>query len=145
MGWNYLYMKKKDKFCKTCWSLTKVPGLKTIGLARILNTGWLTVNWASKNKKSEIWIKIHRYSGPCFNINLSSYPYRKSHCGDKMILRPSYLHNGISYTGKMTSLYWISPSGHFCSRHTGLILGLRPANERRRYFVTTSLIGWARA
>ena len=27
----------------------------------------------------------------------------------------------------------------------GLILGLRPANERRRYFVTTSLIGWAEA
>ena len=24
-----------------------------------------------------------------------------------------------------------------------LILGLRPVNERRRYFVTTSLIGWA--
>ena len=27
----------------------------------------------------------------------------------------------------------------------GLILGLRPANERRRYFVPTSLIGWAQA
>ena len=26
-----------------------------------------------------------------------------------------------------------------------LILGLHPANERRRYFVTTSLIGWAQA
>ena len=26
-----------------------------------------------------------------------------------------------------------------------LILGLRPANERRRNFVTTSLIGWAQA
>ena len=25
----------------------------------------------------------------------------------KTILRPSYLHNGISYTGKKTSLYWI--------------------------------------
>ena len=25
----------------------------------------------------------------------------------------------------------------------GLILGLRPANERRRYLVSTSLIGWA--
>ena len=25
----------------------------------------------------------------------------------------------------------------------GLILGLRPANERQRYFVMTSLIGWA--
>ena len=28
---------------------------------------------------------------------------------------------------------------------TGLILCLSPANERRRYFVTTSLIGWAQA
>ena len=37
------------------------------------------------------------------NIKMSSYQYRKSHCGDKT----SYLHNGISYTGKMTSLYWI--------------------------------------
>ena len=26
-----------------------------------------------------------------------------------------------------------------------LILGLRPANERQCYFVTTSLIGWAQA
>ena len=29
------------------------------------------------------------------------------------------------------------------SSGSGLILGLRPANERRRYFVTTSFIGWA--
>ena len=27
--------------------------------------------------------------------------------------------------------------------NTGLILGLRPANEGRRYFVTTSLMGLA--
>ena len=26
-----------------------------------------------------------------------------------------------------------------------IILSLRPTNERRRYFVTTSLIGWAQA
>ena len=26
--------------------------------------------------------------------------------------------------------------------NAGRILGLRPANERRRYFVTTFLIGW---
>ena len=32
-----------------------------------------------------------------------------------------------------------------CERITGLILGLRQANERRRYFVTTSLIGWVQA
>ena len=46
-------------------------------------------------------------SGPRFNIKMTSYQHRKSHCGDKTILRPSYLHNGISYTGKMISLYWI--------------------------------------
>ena len=49
--------------------------------------------------------------GPWFNIKMSSYQYRKSHCGDKTILRPSYLHNGISYTGKITSLYWIRAQG----------------------------------
>ena len=45
--------------------------------------------------------------GPWFNITMSSYQYRKSHCGDKTILRPSYIHHGISYTGKTTYLYWI--------------------------------------
>ena len=46
-------------------------------------------------------------TGPWFNIKMTSYQYRKFHCGDKTILRQSYLHNGISYTDKMTSSYWI--------------------------------------
>ena len=46
-------------------------------------------------------------SGPRFNIKMSSYQYRKSHCGNKTVVRSSYIHNGISYTGKMSSLYWI--------------------------------------
>ena len=46
-------------------------------------------------------------TGPRFNIKMTSYQYRKSHCGNKTILRASYLNNGICYTGKMTSLYWI--------------------------------------
>ena len=29
--------------------------------------------------------------------------------------------------------------------YPGLILGMHPANERRRYKVTASLIGWAQA
>ena len=57
--------------------------------------------------------------GPRFNIKMTSYQYRKSHCGDKTILRPSYLHNGISYTGKTTSLYWIRALG------TGFFVGVR--------------------
>ena len=39
-------------------------------------------------------------SGNWINIKMPSYQYRKSHCGDMTILRPSYLHNGISYTDK---------------------------------------------
>ena len=46
-------------------------------------------------------------SGPWSNIKMTSYQYRKSHCGDKTILRPSYFNNVISYADKMTSLYWI--------------------------------------
>ena len=47
--------------------------------------------------------------GGQINIKMSSYQYRKSHCGDKTFVRSSYLHHGISYTGKMTSLYWFGP------------------------------------
>ena len=47
-----------------------------------------------------------KYSGPRFNIKMSSYQYRKTHCGDKTVVKSSYIHNGISYAGKM-SLYWI--------------------------------------
>ena len=50
---------------------------------------------------------IPRSAGPWFNINMPSYQYRKSPCGDKTILRPSYLQHGISCTGKTASLYWI--------------------------------------
>ena len=51
--------------------------------------------------------QLIQISGPRFNIKMISYQHRKPYCGDKTILRPSYLHNGISYTGKMTSFYWI--------------------------------------
>ena len=47
------------------------------------------------------------WPGPRFNIKMPSYQYRKPHCGDKTVIRSSYLQNGISYTGKTTSLYWI--------------------------------------
>ena len=40
-----------------------------------------------------------------------SYPYRKSHCEDKTVVRSSYLNNGISYTGKTTS-FWIGTQEH---------------------------------
>ena len=63
------------------------------------------ITWASQHRKSP---------GPWFNIKMSSYQYRKSHCGDKTVVRSSYLHNRISYTGKMTSLYWFGPLEFNC-------------------------------
>ena len=54
-----------------------------------------------------IWLSKLSNLGGWFNIKMPSYQFRKSHCGDKTILWSSYLHNGISYTGKMTFLYWI--------------------------------------
>ena len=44
-------------------------------------------------------------AGGRFNVKMPSYQYRKSHCGNKTILWPSYFHNGIFHTGKMWSLY----------------------------------------
>ena len=54
-------------------------------------------------------VRRHNQAGSWFNIKMISFQYRKSHCGDKTILWPSYLHSGISFTGKMTSLYGIRP------------------------------------
>ena len=59
--------------------------------------------------KSTAMTTVIRLPGPWFNIKMSSYQYRKSHCGNKTVVRSSYLHNGISYTAKMTSLYWFGP------------------------------------
>ena len=55
------------------------------------------------------------YAGAWFIIKMLSYQYRKSHCGDETIVISSYLHNGISYTGKMTSLYWIRAQVFVCT------------------------------
>ena len=59
-------------------------------------------------------------------ISFSDYKISPYSCGSslterKIFTRWSFLYNAIS---------------------SGLILGLRPANERQRYIVMTSLIGW---
>ena len=49
----------------------------------------------TQRKRTETWLKI----------NMSSYQYRQSHCGNKNAVISSYLHNGISYTHKTASLF----------------------------------------
>ena len=96
-----------------CGIFNYTPSLWTCRTYRLLNLliaeSCLRLLSTRKNVHIDWWIKPGdaMRPGPWFNIKMTSYQYRKSHCGDKTILRPSYLHNGISYTGKMPSLYWI--------------------------------------
>ena len=46
-------------------------------------------------------------------------PVSEIPCGDKTIVRLSYLNNGISYTGKMTSLHWIRALVFTTAGHQG--------------------------
>ena len=48
---------------------------------------------------------------------MSSYQYRKSHCGDKTILRRLISTMGFPIAGKMISLYWIRPQVVFTWGH----------------------------
>ena len=69
--------------------------------------------WCSLWLRSLGWwylmVKQLKRAGTWCNIKIASEQYGKSHCGDKTVVRSSYLHNGISYTGKMASLYWFRP------------------------------------
>ena len=68
-------------------------------------------DWNPLSQKTRTRFVVHVkhhgcwWPGPQSNIKMSSYQYRKSRCVDKTILRQSYLHNGISYTGKMIYMY----------------------------------------
>ena len=66
------------------------------------NLKFLCANFSAKIwafSESE-WFSLNvgswRCPGPWFNIKMSFYQYRWSHCWDKTILWSSYLHNGIS-------------------------------------------------
>ena len=60
-------------------------------------------SWDSLFLMMEISVLVKCHLG-LIQYKMLSYQYRNSHCGDKTILLPSYVHNGISYTGK-TNFY----------------------------------------
>ena len=59
------------------------------------------------------------------------------HTGDKWLIHATNYHKDIQLQSLKYSV------GYPQLKISGPILGLRPANERRRYFVSTSFIGWA--
>ena len=51
--------------------------------------------------------KVSLWGGVWFIIQMPFYQYEKFHYGDEAVWWQYNLHNGIFYTGRMTSLYWI--------------------------------------
>ena len=110
-GWTHsikrvIKLTKKERYLpigsvKLC--IGKKPMLMITCFVNLYCYMWSLSNrsWLSRSKRKQL------SPGPWFNIKMSNYQYRKFYYGDKTILRPSHLNNGISYTGKMTSLYWI--------------------------------------
>ena len=104
-------MKSKERILDTDWSVLDVYDTCESYFSSFMNNFESIYNESFPVMKTKRKYRNHLpwlTAGPWFNIQMSSYKYRKSHCGEKTVLRSSYLHNGISYSGKMSSLYWIS-------------------------------------
>ena len=92
-------LKKTSKPCVTglCAGNSPVTGTKASDVKKFFH--FMTSSWYHG------W----RCPGPWFNINMASYLFKIFHCGNKMVVRSSYLHSEISYTGNKSPLYWTVP------------------------------------
>ena len=88
---------------------------------------WIQIIWIVSNKLGnfKLFSMINIWSFFCEipMRGLIQYkdvilPYRKSHCGDKTVVRSSSLHNGISYT----DMYFILNQGPGECHNTSLII-----------------------
>ena len=86
----------------------------------------------------------------CFNTYFveahASHPYlRKGSLLSSLQLILPYLYQLFKFLQNKLYQGTSGESNLYIKLISGPILGLRPANERRRYKVTASLIGWAQA
>ena len=103
-----------------------------------LNQWWLIVNWTPGNKFQ-------------WNLNRNSFIFSQENALENVVWKMSAI---LSPPQCVKPFINLAPDLCFIEHQrsrgwchvllfTWLSLGLHPANERRRYFVTTSLIGWA--
>ena len=94
------------EFWLVCQRLMKSPTSGDLHWTKCWKISMLVFAWGDTwlARKPQLEGNIfQRDSGP------STYQYRKSHCQDKIVIRSSHVHNGISYTSEMATLFWISP------------------------------------
>ena len=105
-------------------------------------TGCLIIDIAQLLLMTELSNGARTSAGTVLTLNMN---------GSVLPLKTWYHHSkwqrSIGIFGHFKCLHWSSKIlQHFqdlVTDETGLILGLRPANERHRFKVTRSLIGWA--
>ena len=135
-GWSILVKRSQDRKCTKKTHVTPSHGQSRLRLFRVF----------SRNITATYQISIQEE--PYVKINTGPFNLRSGGVLSSTILVSSPLLGPLQWRGKSARITWVSVIINHVAKsttriHPGLILGLRPANERRRYFVTTSLIGWA--
>ena len=81
-----------DRWCETPWRPCDVAVKKVLGnifhAIACHRISWWRIIVCINNDWINDAIYAFQEPGPWFNIKMSSYQYRKSHCGDKIVLSP---------------------------------------------------------
>ena len=103
-----LYLTSEKGYCQEKQvSMTSLAiWYKQMILIRLISFIWRGCGWG--HQWLCLWLTSGR-SGPWFNIKMPYYQYRKSHCGDKMVVRSSYLRNGNSFSMLVRWQHYIEP------------------------------------
>ena len=139
MGYFMSYYQRLGGWVGPACALHVLQAIKTLHLHKKMETSWTSHECTMEHYFWQAFIltdslklealkvtkmTAFKQSGGWSNKKMSSYQYRKFHCGDKTVARSSYLHNRISYTGKMASFCWISPLIVYIESGPRLCLGL---------------------
>ena len=116
----------------------------------MINGTWMGGNWIL-DKGAYLALQCSNYF--CICILILSYKWISTYMNLQLCMKlqeaavhayPTYFCHILEI--KLLMIHMCISLTIFSRIHsTGQILGLPPANERRRYFVITSLIGWAQA
>ena len=119
-----------------------------MGLAITYYNPFAVLYW----QKFQVPFRQSQHSNTCIQIRMFSYSqllgkkWNQISWASPNPVMACYLYEGKLLPEQMLVNLIIGITSQwilFESQIIGMILGLRPANERRCYFVTTSLTGWA--
>ena len=133
----------------TYWPLGKIATILKVSFSNSLYTG---VAWPLAVKLLSGWIPQNLTNEKSKLVQVIAFCHQPtecyvSQCWPKSLSQDHNELNHMHYGSKKKTIV-SKPKNSRClsldKLVSELILGLRPANERRRYFVTMSLIGWVR-